>query len=446
LAVVNATIRNRITTVPDDVELICNNPTDVIEIDFDEEWSGKTGYVARFEWNGKYFDVPFEGTQVKVPEISNTGWIMFGVYADNITAAPTKIKCKKSILCYGNGVRQVPANPFYDEFVERLEDVEEALENGGGSGGKGENGASAYEIAVQHGFEGTEEEWLESLKGEDGKDAIAEVTREEFERLSEEIEELKESGGAGEPGENGEDGGYYVPHVDADGNLSWTASEADMPSIASVNIKGKDGENGKSGVHIDNEEPTDPSVNVWIDPDGEPDGEIPEPYVLPVASADTLGGVRIGKGLRMDGDVLGVEPEGEYELIKTIVLNEEVEMIRSDGFNLSKVYVELVVPNDGTSSPGTVFVNDAHAIYALTMKGKTTDATVTKCVARVENGMLMCQGYNVRRDIYAQTNIAPVFFNGFAGKMMKKITSVQVLLSSGNFPAETTMTIKGVRA
>lgn len=31
---------------------------------------------------------------------------------------------------------------------------------------KGEDGKSAYEIAVEHGFEGTEEEWLESLKQE----------------------------------------------------------------------------------------------------------------------------------------------------------------------------------------------------------------------------------------------------------------------------------------
>ena len=28
------------------------------------------------------------------------------------------------------------------------------------------NGLSAYEIAVEHGFQGTEEEWLESLRGE----------------------------------------------------------------------------------------------------------------------------------------------------------------------------------------------------------------------------------------------------------------------------------------
>ena len=34
---------------------------------------------------------------------------------------------------------------------------------------RGRDGKSAYEIAVAHGFTGTEEEWLESLRGEDGK-------------------------------------------------------------------------------------------------------------------------------------------------------------------------------------------------------------------------------------------------------------------------------------
>lgn len=36
-----------------------------------------------------------------------------------------------------------------------------------GSGG-GADGASAYEIAVAHGFEGSEEEWLASLVGPEG--------------------------------------------------------------------------------------------------------------------------------------------------------------------------------------------------------------------------------------------------------------------------------------
>ena len=40
------------------------------------------------------------------------------------------------------------------------------------AGEKGDPGASAYEIAVQNGFTGTEAEWLASLKGEQGEDGI----------------------------------------------------------------------------------------------------------------------------------------------------------------------------------------------------------------------------------------------------------------------------------
>ena len=44
-------------------------------------------------------------------------------------------------------------------------------EDGGGCGcGVPVAGKSAYQIAVAHGYEGTEEEWLESLKGADGRD------------------------------------------------------------------------------------------------------------------------------------------------------------------------------------------------------------------------------------------------------------------------------------
>lgn len=40
------------------------------------------------------------------------------------------------------------------------------------AGKDGENGLSAYEVAIQNGFNGDETEWLESLKGEDGKDGV----------------------------------------------------------------------------------------------------------------------------------------------------------------------------------------------------------------------------------------------------------------------------------
>ena len=58
----------------------------------------------------------------------------------------------------------------------------------GADGKDGENGKSAYEIAVDNGFEGTEEEWLESLKGEKGD--------------------------TGEPGEKGDTGEGGILNVD----------------------------------------------------------------------------------------------------------------------------------------------------------------------------------------------------------------------------------------
>lgn len=55
-------------------------------------------------------------------------------------------------------VKSVDKNGLPTEFV--------AIDNADNTPGK--NGASAYEIAVKNGFEGSEEEWLESLKGKDG--------------------------------------------------------------------------------------------------------------------------------------------------------------------------------------------------------------------------------------------------------------------------------------
>ncbi len=48
----------------------------------------------------------------------------------------------------------------------------------------GQNGASAYEIAVKYGFEGTEEEWLESLKGETPVKGVDYFTEEDIEGLN----------------------------------------------------------------------------------------------------------------------------------------------------------------------------------------------------------------------------------------------------------------------
>lgn len=56
------------------------------------------------------------------------------------------------------------------------------------------------------------------------------------------------TGSNGKDGADGEDGGYYQPSVDDSGNLTWTASKTEMPAVDGVNIKGRDGTNGKNAT------------------------------------------------------------------------------------------------------------------------------------------------------------------------------------------------------
>lgn len=67
----------------------------------------------------------------------------------------------------------------------------------------------------------------------------------------------------------GDDGGYYIPNVDENGNLTWTPSEEDMEVVESSNIVGPTGPRGDSAIYVGTEEPTDPSVLVWLVPTGE---------------------------------------------------------------------------------------------------------------------------------------------------------------------------------
>ena len=61
-----------------------------------------------------------------------------------------------------DGENETPIPPTPDLYQQLLQKIS----------GKGKDGKSAYEIAIEHGFVGTETEWLESLKGVDGKDGV----------------------------------------------------------------------------------------------------------------------------------------------------------------------------------------------------------------------------------------------------------------------------------
>ena len=72
----------------------------------------------------------------------------------------------------------------------------------------------------------------------------------------------------------GDDGGFYMPVVDSQGNLSWAPSNSEMLPVESANIRGPIGPTGESGVYVGDTEPTDEEIRVWINPAGEASGAL----------------------------------------------------------------------------------------------------------------------------------------------------------------------------
>ena len=69
----------------------------------------------------------------------------------------------------------VPPTPdLYAQLLAEMKKLLSEVQSGsnGTNGKDGKNGLSAYELAVQNGFTGTLTEWLDSLKGADGKDGV----------------------------------------------------------------------------------------------------------------------------------------------------------------------------------------------------------------------------------------------------------------------------------
>ena len=92
------------------------------------------------------------------------------------------------------------------------------------------HGKSAYEIAVEHGFKGTEEEWLLSLNGEDGKDGAD--GKDGIDGKDGVNGKDGVDGKDGQPGQDGKDGqdgaDGYTPQKGVD-----YFTEADIAKIAS---------------------------------------------------------------------------------------------------------------------------------------------------------------------------------------------------------------------
>ena len=105
-------------------------------------------------------------------------------------------------------------------------------------GMRGARGYSAYEIAVQEGYVGTESEWLASLKGDEGDPPVMTTTK------SGKTTTIKADGediGTVLDGEDGQDG--HTPVITASKSGKTTTVSADGTPIATI----LDGDKGDPG-------------------------------------------------------------------------------------------------------------------------------------------------------------------------------------------------------
>lgn len=179
------------------------------------------------------------------------------------------------------------------------DEIDKASIGGGGGEGtqgppgpvgpSGEDGKSAYEIAVENGFQGTEIEWLASLKGapgtpgQKGEDGFSPTVStapnsandgtvvtitdasgpHSFEVLNGEDGAPGTPGTPGKDGIDGTDGVTFTPSVSEDGTLSWT-NDGGLPNPEPVNIKGPTG-SGSSSSQGDVYSTEEVRIGTWID-------------------------------------------------------------------------------------------------------------------------------------------------------------------------------------
>ena len=114
-----------------------------------------------------------------------------------------------------------------------------------GNGLKGEDGKSAYEIAKEQGFEGSEEEWLESLRGPQG--------------------EVGPQGPMGPQGEKGEVGPQGPMGPQGEKGEAFKYEDFTEEQLAALVANIEDGVDGKSAYEIAKEQGFEGSEEEWLE-------------------------------------------------------------------------------------------------------------------------------------------------------------------------------------
>ena len=132
---------------------------------FDGDWK-RYHKTVQFSQCDEVYSVVLgtDGTSCYLPAELHVGAVKMGIYgydtASDTTVRATTVPVTLNIRESGFEGDDPPIPPtpdLYTQLLKRIEDAEHGLD-----------GKSAYEIAVEHGYVGTEEEWLASLHGKDG--------------------------------------------------------------------------------------------------------------------------------------------------------------------------------------------------------------------------------------------------------------------------------------
>ena len=204
---------------------------------FTPEWE-QIDKVAQFKQGENVYNVHIgkgNVAQCTLPaEITNgqTSISIFG-YHDEVRATTATLEfrvCRSGFSDSGS----VPIPPTPDLYAQLLKKIDGKIASlhDGKDGKDGENGKSAYEIAVQNGYDGTESDWLKSLKGQKGDTG-----------------EPGAAGAKGDPGEKGDQGEPGAPGEKGERGEKGEKGDAGTPGKNGVNGKdGANGINGKDGV------------------------------------------------------------------------------------------------------------------------------------------------------------------------------------------------------
>ena len=134
---------------------------------FDGDWR-RFHKVVQFSQCDETYSIVlgFDGMSCYLPAELHVGAAKMSVFGydteSDTTVRATTVPVTLNIRPSGFvGDDDPPIPPTPDLYAQLLKKIEEA--------GHGADGKSAYEIAVEHGYVGTETEWLASLKGEPGE-------------------------------------------------------------------------------------------------------------------------------------------------------------------------------------------------------------------------------------------------------------------------------------